>query len=122
MTKGEDSAAWMKDIGCHWFLSIEPLLGPVDLTAGSGPMPERVIIGAETGNRKEKVRPECLGRVFGLHGAIMSWAMPVGLVFSSLFADAVGAAPWFAGAGAIMMALAAVTWLIPSIRGIERER
>lgn len=48
----------MKDIGCHWFLSIEPLLGPVDLTAGSGPMPEWVIIGAETGNRKEKVRPE----------------------------------------------------------------
>ena len=58
VTKGEDSAAWMKDIGCHWFLSIEPLLGPVDLTAGSGPMPEWVIIGAETGNRKEKVRPE----------------------------------------------------------------
>ena len=58
VTMGEDSAAWMKDIGCHWFLSIEPLLGPVDLTAGSGPMPEWVIIGAETGNRKEKVRPE----------------------------------------------------------------
>ena len=58
VTNGEDYAAWMKDIGCHWFLSIEPLLGPVDLTAGSGPMPEWVIIGAETGNRKEKVRPE----------------------------------------------------------------
>jgi len=28
------------------------------LAAGSGPMPEWVIIGAETGNRKEKVRPE----------------------------------------------------------------
>ena len=78
--------------------------------------------GAQTSLMQEKVRPECLGRVFGLYGAIMSWAMPVGLVFSSLFADAVGAAPWFAGAGAIMMALAAVTWLIPSIRGIERER
>lgn len=78
--------------------------------------------GAQTSLMQEKVRPECLGRVFGLYGAIMSWAMPVGLVFSSLFADAVGAAPWFAGAGAIMMALATVTWLIPSIRGIERER
>ena len=58
VTRGEDSAAWMKDIGCHWFLSIEPLLGPVDLTAGTGPMPEWVIIGAETGNRKDKVTPD----------------------------------------------------------------
>lgn len=37
---------------------VEPLLGPVDLTAGTGPMPEWVIIGAETGNRKEKVAPD----------------------------------------------------------------
>ena len=58
VTKGEDQAAWMRDVGCHWFLSIEPLHGPVDLTAGTGPMPEWVIIGAETGNRKEKIAPE----------------------------------------------------------------
>ena len=55
VTCGEDEAAWMRNIGCHWFISIEPLLGPVDLTAGTGPMPEWVIIGAETGNRKGKV-------------------------------------------------------------------
>lgn len=58
VTRGEDSAAWMKDIGCHWFLSVEPLLGQVDLTAGTGPMPEWVIIGAETGNCKDKVTPD----------------------------------------------------------------
>lgn len=58
VTNGEDSAAWMKDLGCHWFISAEPLLDQIDLTAGSGPMPEWVIIGAETGNRKEKVTPE----------------------------------------------------------------
>lgn len=58
VTKGEDPATWMENIGCHWFISVEPLLGPVDLTAGTGPMPEWVIIGAETGNRKEKVAPD----------------------------------------------------------------
>lgn len=58
VTKGEDPATWMRDIDCHWFVSIEPLLGPVNLTAGTGPMPEWVIIGAETGNRAEKVEPE----------------------------------------------------------------
>lgn len=32
VTKGEDPATWMENIGCHWFISVEPLLGPVDLT------------------------------------------------------------------------------------------
>ena len=75
--------------------------------------------GPQTALMQEKVPPEYLGRVFGLYGAIMSWAMPVGLAASSLFADAVGAPAWFVGAGAAMVALAAVTWLIPSIRRIE---
>lgn len=58
VTRGVDAAAWMRDVGCHWFLSIEPLLGLIDLTAGTGPMPEWVIIGAETGNRAKKVSPD----------------------------------------------------------------
>ncbi|MBM6907011.1 MFS transporter [Collinsella intestinalis] len=76
--------------------------------------------GPQTALMQEKIPPEFLGRVFGLYGAIMSWAMPAGLAVSSLFADAVGAPVWFAGAGAAMVALAVVTWLIPSIRNIER--
>ena len=76
--------------------------------------------GPQTALMQEKIPPEFLGRVFGLYGAIMSWAMPAGLAVSSLFADAVGAPAWFAGAGAAMVALAVVTWLIPSIRNIER--
>ena len=56
--------------------------------------------GPQTALMQEKVPPEYLGRVFGLYGAIMSWAMPLGLAFSSLFADAVGALGWFVGAGA----------------------
>ena len=75
--------------------------------------------GPQTALMQEKVPAEYLGRVFGLYGAIMSWAMPLGLAFSSLFADAVGAPAWFAGAGAAMVVLACVTWAIPAVRRIE---
>ena len=75
--------------------------------------------GPQTALMQEKVPPEYLGRVFGLYGSIMSWAMPAGLAVSSVFADVVGAPVWFAGAGAAMAVLAVVTWLIPSIRHIE---
>ena len=75
--------------------------------------------GPQTALMQEKIPPEYLGRVFGLYGAIMSWAMPVGLAVSSLFADAVGAPAWFAGAGIAMALLALATWAIPSIRTIE---
>ena len=76
--------------------------------------------GPQTALMQKKVPPEYLGRVFGLYGAIMSWAMPLGLAFSSLFADAVGALGWFVGAGAAMVLLACVTWAIPAIRHIEK--
>lgn len=75
--------------------------------------------GPQVALLQEKVPPEYLGRVFGLYGAIMSWALPIGLAASSLFADAVGAPAWFVGAGAAMVLLAAVTWAVPSIRRIE---
>ena len=35
---------------------MEPLLGPVDMEAAEG-LPEWVILGAETGNRPDKVTP-----------------------------------------------------------------
>ena len=76
--------------------------------------------GPQTALMQEKIPPEYLGRVFGLYGAIMSWAMPLGLAFSSLFADAVGAPAWFFGAGVAMVILACVTWAIPAIRHIEK--
>ena len=77
--------------------------------------------GPQTALMQEKVPPEYLGRVFGLYGAIMSWALPIGLAVSSLFADGVGATLWFAGAGAAMLLLALATWAIPSIRTIEAD-
>lgn len=38
------------------FWSMEPLLGPVDMSAAEG-LPQWVILGAETGNRMDKVKP-----------------------------------------------------------------
>lgn len=48
------------ELGAHFdFLSIEPLLEPIDLKAiGDNLYCKAVIIGAETGNRKDKVIPK----------------------------------------------------------------
>lgn len=68
---------------------------------------------------QERIAPECLGRVFGLYGAVCSWAMPVGLVFSTLFADTLGVTTCFVISGASMAALGLLTWALPSVRHID---
>lgn len=77
--------------------------------------------GPQIALMQEKIPPEYMGRVFGLFTSISAWAMPVGLVFSAMFADTVGAPMWFFGSGIVMLALAAVTWAIPAIRKVEQE-
>lgn len=49
--------AWFTEKKFHWFISIEPLLEDLG-DFGGGVMPEWIIIGAETGNRKDKVVPK----------------------------------------------------------------
>lgn len=70
---------------------------------------------------QERIKPECMGRVFGLYGAVCSWAMPVGLIASTMFADSIGVASCFRSIGLAMVALAAITWAIPSIRNIDKR-
>ena len=48
----------MQGANINTFWSMEPLLGPVDMDAGDGGLPQWVILGAETGNRKDKVVPQ----------------------------------------------------------------
>lgn len=58
VTKLTDKYTWFTEKKFHWFLSVEPILedlGPMDEDA---PKPEWVIVGAETGNRKDKVVPD----------------------------------------------------------------
>ena len=54
----EDAAAAypMPWANINTFWSMEPLLGPVDMNAAEG-LPQWVILGAETGNRTDKVKP-----------------------------------------------------------------
>ncbi len=61
--------------------------------------------GPQTALMQERVPPEFLGRVFGLYGAIMSWAMPLGLAASTLFADTVGAPAWFSGGAGVTVGM-----------------
>ena len=68
---------------------------------------------------QERIAPEYLGRVFGLYGAVCSWAMPIGLTFSTLFADALGVTTCFVLSGALMAALGVLTWMLPSVRHID---
>ncbi|MGI6754896.1 MAG: MFS transporter [Atopobiaceae bacterium] len=70
---------------------------------------------------QQRIAPDYLGRAFGLFGALMSWAMPVGLVFSSLFADVTGVPIWFVLCGTSMLILSVVLWALPSVRNIEHN-
>lgn len=54
ITKASDSYIDLSEEGIKWFLSIEPILEPINLPN----MPNWVIIGAETGRRKGKVVPK----------------------------------------------------------------
>lgn len=75
--------------------------------------------GPVTALMQERIAPEYLGRVFGLYGSIASIAMPIGLVLSGAFADRVGIHNWFVLTGGLCVILAAVTYIIPSIRKID---
>ena len=56
ITNPNQMYAWFTEKKFHWFLSIEPLLEDLG-DFGGGVMPEWIIVGAETGNRKDKVVP-----------------------------------------------------------------
>lgn len=59
VTKGDDEFIWFREKKFHWFISMEPMLEGIDITTGAGViLPEWIIVGAETGNRKDKVVPE----------------------------------------------------------------
>ncbi|WP_352407254.1 MFS transporter [Acetoanaerobium noterae] len=77
--------------------------------------------GPVTALMQEKILPEYLGRVFGLYGSIASFAMPIGLLISSSFADSVGVNKWFFLSGVLIIGIAALCLIIPSIRAIDKE-
>lgn len=57
VTGPDDEYVWVRDTPYHSFVSAEPLLKPLGNLAPDI-MPEWLIVGAETGRRKDKVLPE----------------------------------------------------------------
>jgi len=70
---------------------------------------------------QEKIDPEYLGRVFGVYGSLLSFAMLIGLVVSGVFADIVGVNILFLISGIIITVLSVITIMTPSIRNIEKS-
>lgn len=54
--QGDPGMYAMQGVNLNSFWSMEPLLGPVDMSAAEG-LPSWIILGAETGNRPDKVIP-----------------------------------------------------------------
>lgn len=77
--------------------------------------------GPSTALYQEKIAPKYLGRVFSLNASMMSLAMPLGLVFSALFADRVGVHIWFAYSGVAVMLVGLLCILVPSVRTLDKK-
>lgn len=59
ITKSKDEYAFFDDsVGYNWFLSIEPILEDLGALFPQSAKPKWIIVGAETGNRKNKVVPQ----------------------------------------------------------------
>ncbi|HHV13160.1 MAG TPA: MFS transporter [Clostridiales bacterium] len=76
--------------------------------------------GPQIALMQEKLEPQYLGRAFGLYGSIMSFAMPLGLILSGLFADRIGVNYWFVFCGAASVLLSVLAISIKSVREIDR--
>lgn len=76
--------------------------------------------GVQNALFQKMIKPEFLGRVFSLLGSVMSIAMPLGLLFSGMFAEQIGVEKWFliSGIGIILISLLAFT--LPSINSLNR--
>ncbi|WP_339276610.1 MFS transporter [Paenibacillus sp. FSL W8-0426] len=70
---------------------------------------------------QEKIQPEYLGRVFGLLGSLVSFAMPIGLIVSGIFADRVGINMWFLLSGVVIIGIAILCASLPSIRELDKK-
>jgi DHA3 family macrolide efflux protein-like MFS transporter len=75
--------------------------------------------GIQTALFQEKIKPEYLGRVFALTGSIISCAMPLGLILSGVLADRIGVNRWFLLSGILIIGIAFLCRLVPSVRELD---
>ena len=68
---------------------------------------------------QEQLPPEYLGRVFSLLGSVMSFAMPLGLLCSGIFAERIGVEKWFLLCGIGIIAVAVLVFVLPVLRNVD---
>lgn len=104
-------AGILPESGFVFFLVLSLLMG------FSGPF----YSGVQIALFQERIQPEYLGRVFALLTSVVSFAMPLGLLLSGVFADRIGVSLWFLLSGILILCLGIVTVLIPSYRGLDKK-
>ena len=75
--------------------------------------------GVQTALVQEKIKVEYLGRVFSLTGGIMSLTIPIGLIPSGFLADKIGVNKLFVISGILVIIIAFIFRLIPSIKNLD---
>ena len=77
--------------------------------------------GPQTALMQERIKPEYLGRVFGLFGSLSSCSMIMGAAIIGALADITGINIWFLISGIIISILAMFMIMMPSVRNIEKQ-
>ena len=75
--------------------------------------------GVQNALFQEQLPPEYLGRVFSLLGSVMSFAMPLGLLCSGIFAEQIGVEKWFLLCGIGIIAVAVLVFILPVLRNVD---
>jgi len=76
--------------------------------------------GVQTALIQSKISSEYLGRIFGLLGSLNSFAMPLGLILSGVFADKIEIQHWFTITGIFICLVGALAMTMSSIRKIDQ--
>lgn len=77
--------------------------------------------GVQNALFQEKIKPEYLGRVFSLLGSVMSFAMPLGLLCSGLFAEQIGVEKWFLISGIGIIAISFLVFVLPVVQSLDNR-
>ena len=75
--------------------------------------------GVQNALFQEQLPPEYLGRVFSLLGSVMSFAMPLGLLCSGIFAELIGVEKWFLLCRIGIIAVAVLVFVLPVLRNVD---
>lgn len=77
--------------------------------------------GVQNALFQEKIKPEYLGRVFSLLGSVMSFAMPLGLLCSGLFAEQIGVEKWFLISGIGIITISFLVFVLPGVQSLDNR-